>query len=351
MSNDHGNNNDHNLLARLNALKKSSIDLKNKQYTVPAVTSHQIIVNPSPARALHADLLSRFNTLKGRALEPSSTYGIDQVSGVLPDDGKTVEELLADLGPPQEWELHKTEEDQIEDLLRVANDALTQAPTDIGGQGTEPFNERNTPSALPDIDVSVFQPEPESDGDHDSSESETDKQKRSVEDEANEVLDRLLDEAQHESVKDASSSVVTKDDLPARPLATDAFNLELPSTPSQDPKSAPASSADVDADLSSRFASLSLPSVPSTMKSATTTASKPGFTDEEIESWCIICNDDATLQCIGCDGDLYCTNCWVEGHRGEDAGYEERKHKAVQYNKGGGAKKQKVARRRVGVSA
>ena len=45
--------------------------------------------------------------------------------------------------------------------------------------------------------------------------------------------------------------------------------------------------------------------------------------------WCVICNADAMVRCKGCDGDLYCTECFREGHRGEDL----REHSTVQFNK------------------
>jgi hypothetical protein len=81
--------------------------------------------------------------------------------------------------------------------------------------------------------------------------------------------------------------------------------------------------------------SLGLPSAPSFAPSKKPPVSSNLLekVDDEIDTWCIICQDDATLKCLGCDGDLYCQNCWMEGHRGESAGFEERRHKAVLYSK------------------
>lgn len=36
--------------------------------------------------------------------------------------------------------------------------------------------------------------------------------------------------------------------------------------------------------------------------------------NDEVASWCIICNEDATLKCLDCEGDIYCYSCFHKGH-------------------------------------
>lgn len=56
-----------------------------------------------------------------------------------------------------------------------------------------------------------------------------------------------------------------------------------------------------------------------------------GYTDADQKSWCIVCLDDATVRCIGCDDDVYCASCWRDMHIGPSAGYEERGHQRVKF--------------------
>ncbi|WVQ76630.1 hypothetical protein IAR50_006303 [Cryptococcus sp. DSM 104548] len=75
-----------------------------------------------------------------------------------------------------------------------------------------------------------------------------------------------------------------------------------------------------------------LPSVPKYKP----TYDLPGYSsarDDDTDTWCCICSKDAMLQCIGCDNDLYCEECWRDGHGVAEG--QERGHKVKRFNWGG----------------
>jgi len=58
-----------------------------------------------------------------------------------------------------------------------------------------------------------------------------------------------------------------------------------------------------------------------------------GYTDEDQKTWCIVCLDDATIRCVGCDDDVFCARCWKDMHMGPSAGYDERGHRWVRFER------------------
>ncbi|KAL7329683.1 hypothetical protein PS15p_204739 [Mucor circinelloides] len=53
---------------------------------------------------------------------------------------------------------------------------------------------------------------------------------------------------------------------------------------------------------------------------------------DEMDDWCCICNDDATVECLGCEDDnKYCRECFFHTHKSESADYEATKHKSRPY--------------------
>ncbi|KAK3942766.1 hypothetical protein QBC46DRAFT_255648 [Diplogelasinospora grovesii] len=60
---------------------------------------------------------------------------------------------------------------------------------------------------------------------------------------------------------------------------------------------------------------------------------KAGYTDEDQKTWCIVCLEDAAIKCIGCEGDVYCGRCWKDMHVGPRAGYDDRGHKWVKFER------------------
>ncbi|KAH0368374.1 hypothetical protein KCU65_g4071, partial [Aureobasidium melanogenum] len=299
------------LLARLNALRQSPITLsKTNSLDLPS----------TPQRTTDSDLSARF-----RSLTPNSA-----ITSPIPDaedtphneeDDRTIEELLQDLGPEDQWSVDRDEGERIRDLMAEAKSALP----------VEDTKEEENKDA--DIEVGVAGPEQD---DEDEEQKEVDEDKRD-EEEADDYVQRVLAELALEKKYGGSEGEEEEHDEEKK--EDDDNELSLPSAPTELPSApAPDQYANIDDALSARFASLSLPGVPSFNPAKkpvniqkSVKSNLPKYTDEDMESWCCICNEDATVKCMGCDGDLYCQECWREGH-GNGPG-QERGHRALAYAK------------------
>jgi hypothetical protein len=292
-----------NLLARLNALKPSSVTSLSKSKAL----------SPDP----EDELVNRFLRVRSvspqaETPKPGETDPADPENGeTVPneEDNRTLKELLADVPSASEWTVDAGDERNIEKLIAEAQKHI---PTEDSDQEARIKNGGDESK----------------EGKHEDSESH--KEEEPSDDAlADEYLQQILDELDiNDTTGDTKDEPGTAKDSAIdhdRQIPADQQEDEpmaLPSAPSNEPEPLPSPG-------------LSLPSAPSAAPTARKPAksSLPKHTDAEIETWCIICCDDASVKCLGCDGDLYCGNCWREGHTGPDSGYAERTHKAVRFVK------------------
>ncbi|RFU23809.1 hypothetical protein B7463_g12529, partial [Scytalidium lignicola] len=349
---------DDELLNRFKALKKSSIQLTPSKQA--STLNQQTTLSPE------ADLSARLRSLRNGSLSPTPIISqrVSQEIAHSPaallqdenplltfaDDDKTLEELLADLGPDDQWKLNPDDPDDIQKLLDEATQALPHPEASAELKSEELQSNDGQPKLDKDfltknLDMSAFT----LDDDDDQGKVTNTGRNARLEDESREAQDivaKALDEVNLEKENEAVSEE-SKDKSPENDEEgdeEDEAEFDLPSAPSDFPSPPPTSepsrqSLDDESDITARLAALrsrgsvsglGLPSVP-TDKPVKGVMKK--FTDEEIDSWCIICQDDATVKCQGCDGDLYCANCWKEGHMGPDVGLEEKMHKWVKFRK------------------
>ena len=213
---------------------------------------------------------------------------------------QSIEDLLAELDSNDQAKLNP---DDPKDIQRLMREAKTVLPQDDEGQAeAEPAkndDEANEP-------------------DEDTQEAEDDKA-------ADDYIQRVL----------AELDVEQRHGIEAPEEEHEPTQVDLPTTPSAMPVVSPPSYED--SELEARFSKLAmgLPSTPTSKpvgkkEQKTTPKTKPPtFTNEEIDRWCCICNEDGEVRCLGCDGDIYCQQCWRQGH-GTSPG-QERGHRAVQF--------------------
>ncbi|TVY14888.1 Abscission/NoCut checkpoint regulator [Lachnellula arida] len=347
---------DQHLLDRLNALKKSSISLDAFKPSLSKPPKQ-----PAPEDALSA----RLRSLRNSSLSPSPSPPpaprapppAESSTALTTEDQDQdplhqnidLDELLADLGADDQWTLNPDDPKHIQQLLNEAKSALPRdempaanEPRDELGKGDGKTSEQ---FLTRDLDMSVFALD-----DGAEAKSGDERGKAGLEDESREAQDivaRLLDEVRLERENGGEGEGEGEEEKEENTPRKEGGELSLPSAPSTLPSPPPPDtepsrkSLDFESDIVARMAALKglgstnelgLPSAP-TFKPADKSAKEvlKKFSDEEIDSWCIICQDDATAQCDGCDGDLYCANCWKEGHMG--CWREERGHRWSRFKK------------------
>ncbi|KAK5257223.1 hypothetical protein LTR16_001254 [Cryomyces antarcticus] len=361
-------------------------ELVHLQYQ-PAVA---IAISPRPAfRVPHnvdTDLAARFRALNGAASLPAIAAASKQNAAYLHDRDKevaaqtshvenegqqanaendqTLEELLEELGPEEQWTLNADDPKDVHRLLDEARQALSAESTQQEVRGQQEDNEKSQ-QGLAEGDggevgggyVIVRHNEVhKADGHEEAIGREEDEIEEEADDYVAKVLAELDFEKKHGITEPGPGSDTGSDDgaeneqhgrarsPPARSQkkdtkAGDNAPLGLPSAPTSLPKPTAddlTRSTAFDDALTARLSALNLPSAPSFSPSkkptkVIATEKKPGHADDEIDTWCIICCNDATVRCLGCEGDLYCAECWREGHVGREVGLEERGHRWTAY--------------------
>ena len=328
------------LLSRLNALKQSSIILdKSPSIGIPREKTTDDL----------ATRFLRFSADRKPGLSHTRTLAADSDEGeCCPKDDQTVEELLADLGPDDQWKLDPGDPKHIAQLMSEARTALDNREEDsndflIEGSSTSQKSQQNDHAIVADKAMREDRTNSGSYAKASSNNVASDdpKNEETADAEAEAYLQRVLDELALEDEKgqDPAGDCTPKGSTQQTPPPQSRKQssepqarldpLDLPSTPDTLPLAKSPSPSRESTDDSEP---LQLPSAPTTTPSRVskmTKSSLPNFTDTEIETWCVICNDDATVRCIGCDGDLYCAKCWREGHVGPDVGFEEKLHRWV----------------------
>ncbi|KAH0492402.1 hypothetical protein TgHK011_007360 [Trichoderma gracile] len=304
--------------------------------------------SPSPPHSNAAEARDVAYTEKSEKLEND-----EDVDRIFSTDDQTLEELLGDVNPD---ETNPAQEEPSDEQVRALLEELSLAvpkDDDAGGHEKE---------------------EDDKAGDSDDSDGEQMQAKVSdviaqFQDEA--AIDAALRSSKDHDDDETASAQKNQDQEPDQDTQLDGdANLALPSLPpnlddlsSFSPRHPSTTNTKADAidDITARIAALrapaaeeedasfSLPSVPSSRPSAgdkpvRRLTSNTDYTDDDIDGWCTVCLDDATLQCLGCDDDPYCTRCWREMHVGPAAAFDDRSHKAVQFTRARKKdKQQKVA--------
>lgn len=273
--------------ARLNAIRPTNFSLRESAAPVLPPLHPESEDTPD-------DLISRFQQIHGRRSTKEGPVVIeeDDTKGERPAS-PTLEELLAGLGSEDQYQVDGSELKKADDLLNEARAALPTAEPSNSDESHSENNPKGPKETKP----------------------EEDKQVLTEDEEADAALQRILDDAENEGEETAPTITPSRpaslQKSEANPNAGSFASLQFPVTPDN------------------TFDDLGLPSAPSNVPKAKHTGvggRTAKATDKEIDSWCTICCANASVQCFGCDKELYCWSCWREGHTGESAGLEEKTH-------------------------
>jgi hypothetical protein len=340
------------LLARLNALKPTNISLG---HDLPAINARGTKPQSREDKLAERLKLLRSGSTLGASTTQLSEASSDPASQLIsqvrddlsskedpirhwqnPDDEPSVEQLLAELeADSTDWKLNPEDPKHVQSLLKEARESL-------------PFEAETLSQPTPEQGLSDLRAGFEAIDQERQGQDDEEAEAKQEDDEADAYVESILAELELEKKDGGGDGQEPPSPESERRVQSSSNLLDLPSPPqatTQPSRGSPPSYED--SELEARFSqlALNLPSTPTAKpsatkpkvtasiakKSASAKSSLPTYTDEDIDSWCCICNEDGELKCLGCDGDLYCHACWRDGH-GDGPG-QERGHKVVQYNR------------------
>ena len=328
---------DNDLLARLHALKPSSISLD----TTPSIRLDDEVRQP---QSTEDKLAARLKALRAgiSQSDPAADARVDRETDLT---AKVKDALAVEPDPARDWAHLDADDQSLEDLLAELDEHAKRSTNEpdtaqsLLKEARAALSELGKDNAVSDHHEHHVQQADASEPGHTDHQGDDDHD----EEDANEYVNKVLAEVEVEA-KYGHSEL---EDQQTGDGSVEHSTLNLPSTPSALHQASPEPPTYEDSELEARFSKLGLdlPSTPTTAPSSkkpNVSTPKPNnkagllkYTDDDIGSWCCICNEDGEIKCKGCDDDIYCQQCWREGH-GNGPG-QERGHKAVQFvRKGGG---------------